>query len=163
VRGARGNPRPYRDSSKIVLREVVIRGVDAGSRPNHLMGKADDTVEVTGESTRWYRRGKGSSIQEQTSGNNVGKLPGAAGTGNNLQGLSERGQKPKEERAQRERRMSQYERRRRGNSLLGDGPRLPNGGNTRVGQRGSGHLAVCGGSGSLNRISASLSGNSCRG
>ena len=38
--------------------------------------------------------------------------------------------------------MSQYERRRRGNSLLGDGPRLPNGGNTRVGQRGSGHLAA---------------------
>jgi len=38
--------------------------------------------------------------------------------------------------------MSQYEQRRRGNALPGDGPRLPNGGNTRVGQRGSGHLAV---------------------
>jgi len=48
----------------------------------------------------------------------------------------------KEERAQREWHMSQYERRRRGNALLGDGPRLPSGGNTRVGQRGSGHLAV---------------------
>ena len=49
---------------------------------------------------------------------------------------------PKEERAQWERRMSQYERRRRGNALPGDGSRLPNGGNTRVGQRGSGHLAA---------------------
>ena len=60
----------------------------------------------------------------------------------NLQGLSKRGQKPKEERAQRERRMSQYERRQRSNFLSGDGSRLPNGGNTRVGQRGSGHLAA---------------------
>jgi hypothetical protein len=38
--------------------------------------------------------------------------------------------------------MSLYERRRRSNVLLGDGSRLPNGGNTRVGQRGSGHLAA---------------------
>src|SRR5262249_58740802 len=38
--------------------------------------------------------------------------------------------------------MSQYERRRRSNVLSGDGSRLPNGGNTRVGQRGSGHLAA---------------------
>src|SRR5262249_40968124 len=52
------------------------------------------------------------------------------------------GQKPKEERAQREGRMSQYERRQRSNFLSGDGSRLPNGGNTRVGQRGSGHLAA---------------------
>jgi hypothetical protein len=46
-----------------------------------------------------YRRGRGSSIQAQTVGDNVGRLPWAAGTGNNLQGLSKRGQKPKEERA----------------------------------------------------------------
>ena len=89
-----------------------------------------------------YRRGRGSSIQEQTVGDNVGKLPWAAGTGYNLQGLSKQGQKPKEGRAQRERRMSPYERRRRSNVLPGDGSRLPNGGNTRVGQRGSGHLAA---------------------
>src|SRR5215831_706744 len=52
--------------------------------------------------------------------------------------------RPKAEggRAQRERRMSPYERRRRSNVLPGDGSRLPNGGNTRVGQRGSGHLAA---------------------
>jgi hypothetical protein len=75
-----------------------------------------------------HRRGRGSSIQEQTVGDNVGKLPWAAGTGNNLQGLSKRGQKPKEERAERERRMSLYERRRRSNVLSGDGSRLPNGG-----------------------------------
>ena len=34
------------------LREVVIRRVGAGSRPTLLLGKADDTVEETGESTR---------------------------------------------------------------------------------------------------------------
>ena len=34
------------------LREVVIRGIDAGSRPVNYLGKADDTVEETGESTR---------------------------------------------------------------------------------------------------------------
>ena len=84
---------------------------DRCGKPTHFpVGKADDTVEATRESTRWYRRGRGSSIQGQTVGDNVGKLPWAAGTGNNLQGLSERGRKPKEERAQRERRMSQYER-----------------------------------------------------
>jgi hypothetical protein len=35
-----------------VLREVVIRGEDAESRPTYLVGKADDAVEETGESTR---------------------------------------------------------------------------------------------------------------
>src|ERR1700682_3329213 len=34
------------------LREVVIRRTDAGSRPILCLGKADDTVEETGESTR---------------------------------------------------------------------------------------------------------------
>src|SRR5262245_23084856 len=34
------------------LREVVIRRTDAGSRPVNHLGKADDTVEETGESTR---------------------------------------------------------------------------------------------------------------
>jgi len=38
--------------------------------------------------------------------------------------------------------MSLYERRRRSNDLSGYESRLPNGGNTRVGQRGSGHLAA---------------------
>ena len=68
---------------------------EAGSRPHLRWGKADDTGEETGTSTRWDRRGRGSSIQGQTVGDNVGKLPWAAGTGNNLQGLSKRGQKPK--------------------------------------------------------------------
>ena len=34
------------------LREVVIRRTDAESRPTFPVGKADDTVEETGESTR---------------------------------------------------------------------------------------------------------------
>ena len=40
--------------------------------------------------------------------------------------------------------MSPYERRRRGNALRGDARRHSGEGNTRVGQRGSGHLAVAG-------------------
>src|SRR6516225_748698 len=40
-------------SSKLDLREVVIRRVSAGSRPILLLGKADDTVEETGASTRY--------------------------------------------------------------------------------------------------------------
>src|SRR5713101_738961 len=89
-----------------------------------------------------YRRGMGSSIQGKTFRDNVGKLPWAAGTAYNLQRLFERGSMPKEERAQREWHMSQYERRWRGNALLGDGPRLPSGGSAEVGQRGSGHLVA---------------------
>ena len=50
--------------------------------------------------------GYGVQHPRNDSQNNVGKLPRAAGTGYNLQGLSKRGQKLKEERAQRERRMS---------------------------------------------------------
>src|SRR6516162_8810520 len=34
------------------LREVVIRGINADCRPNLRLGKADDTVEETGESSR---------------------------------------------------------------------------------------------------------------
>jgi hypothetical protein len=49
----------------------------------------------------------------------------------------------KQERAQGEWHMSPYERGPGGNALGGDGNlRLPNEGNTEVGQRGSGHLAV---------------------
>src|SRR5215468_11963118 len=52
---------------------------DRCGKPTHFpVGKADDTVEATRESTRWYRRGRGSSIQGQTVGDNVGKLPWAA-------------------------------------------------------------------------------------
>jgi hypothetical protein len=42
----------YLQPRKRGLREVVIRGTDAGSRPVNHLGKADDTVEETGESTR---------------------------------------------------------------------------------------------------------------
>ena len=80
----------YLQPRKRGLREVVIRRTDAGSRPVNHLGKAVDTVEETGASTRWYRRGRGSSIQGKILGDNVGKLPWAAGTGYNLQGLSER-------------------------------------------------------------------------
>ena len=65
----------------------IIRG-----KPTHVsVGKADDAVERNKRERTVYRRGRGSSIQGQTLGANVGKLPWAAGTGYNLQGLSERG------------------------------------------------------------------------
>ena len=73
------------------LRGVVIRGTNAGSRPNLRLGKADATGEETGASTRWNRRDTGSSIQGKIFRDNVGKLPWAAGTEYNLQRLSERG------------------------------------------------------------------------
>src|SRR5215467_5993043 len=83
------------------------RSQDRRGKPTHtLLGKADDTVEETGASTRWYRRGRGSSIQGKILGDNVGKLPWAAGTAYNLPRLFERGEMPKQERAQREWHMS---------------------------------------------------------
>ena len=42
----------YLHPRNVGLREVVIRGRDAGSRPDLRSGKADDAVEETGESTR---------------------------------------------------------------------------------------------------------------
>ena len=42
----------YLQPRKEALREVVIRGIDAGRRPNLPRGKADDAVEETGASTR---------------------------------------------------------------------------------------------------------------
>ena len=64
---------------------------EAGSRPHLLWGKADDTAEETGKGTLWDRRGTGSSIQGKILGDNVGKLPWAAGAEYNLQGLFEQG------------------------------------------------------------------------
>jgi hypothetical protein len=87
--------------------------------------------------------GTGSSIQGKIFRDNVGKLPWAAGAEYDLQRLFERGSMPKEERAQREWHMSPYERGPGGNAPRRRWTRrLPNGGNTKVGQRGSGHLAV---------------------
>jgi hypothetical protein len=63
-----------------------------------LVGKADDTAEETGKSTLWYRRGMGSSIQGKIRGDNVGKVRRAAGTGDNLRRLLQRGKTEVEER-----------------------------------------------------------------
>ena len=62
------------------------------------MGKADDTAEETGKSTLWDRRGMGSSIQGKILGDNVGKVRRAAGTGDNLRRLLQRGKTEVEER-----------------------------------------------------------------
>jgi hypothetical protein len=63
-------------------------------------------------------RGSGSSIQQQTVGDNVEKLPGQQGL---VTTCKDSPNEAKEERAQREWRMSLYERRRRSNVLPGDG------------------------------------------
>jgi hypothetical protein len=54
------------------------------------VGKADDTAEETGKCTLWDRRGIGSSIQGKILGDNVGKIPLAAGAGSNQLRLLER-------------------------------------------------------------------------
>ena len=56
----------------------------AGSRPNHPLGKADDAEEEPGKCTQWDRRGMGSGISGQIRRNNVGKILAAAGAGRNL-------------------------------------------------------------------------------
>jgi len=52
-----------------------MRGVDAGSRPTLLLGKADDTVEETGASTRCTAGERDPASKDGLSENNVGKLP----------------------------------------------------------------------------------------
>ena len=70
------------------------------------MGKADDTAEETGKGTLWDRRGMGSSIQGKILGDNVGKIPLAAGAGSDLRRLLERSEKLKEGRSRGDWRMS---------------------------------------------------------
>ena len=81
-------------SSKTSPRKVAL--AERNGKPTHsVLGKADDIGEETGKSTRWDRRGTGSSIQGKIFRDNVGKLPWAAGAEYNLQGLFERGSLPK--------------------------------------------------------------------
>jgi hypothetical protein len=53
---------------------------DRCGKPTHFpVGKADDTVEETGANTRWYRRGRGSSIQGKVLGITSGSCRGQRG------------------------------------------------------------------------------------
>ena len=54
-------------------------------------GKADDVEEETGRCTPRYRRDRGPGTQGRIHRDNVGKVPGTAGAGSNLQRLLERG------------------------------------------------------------------------
>src|SRR5215467_1445490 len=86
------NLRPARSRFKRTIR----------GKPTQLLeGKADDTAEETGKSTLWDRRGMGSSIQGKFLGDNVGKVRRAAGTGDNLRRLLQRGKTEVEERPPR--------------------------------------------------------------
>ena len=73
------------------LREVVIRRTDAESRPTFPVGKADDIVEETGESTRCTAGVRDPASKERFSEITSGSSRGAAGTAYNLPGLFERG------------------------------------------------------------------------
>src|SRR5262249_6289793 len=91
--GSRSRPR---------MRSAVETVRRPGAKP--VQASNDSTFDQVGRVNRSAKptsrdRNRSSSIQEQTVGDNVGKLPWAAGTGNNLQGLCKRGQKPKDERA----------------------------------------------------------------
>jgi len=88
-------------------------------------------------------RGRGPDTRRKNGRDNVGKDLYAAGAGSNLQRLFARGTTKGEKRV-KVWRMSSYERRRSGNALREDARRLPDGGNTGIGQRDSGHLAVPG-------------------
>jgi hypothetical protein len=73
------------DPRKVVFAENLR---EAG--PNYTLGKADDTGEETGKCTPWYRRGRGSGSRRKIRRDNVGNIPSAAGTDDDLQRLSER-------------------------------------------------------------------------
>ena len=93
-------------ASKSGPRKIVF--ADRSGKPIHLSTweKADDTEEEPGMCTQRNRRGMGSSITGKIRKNNVGRVPVAAGAGDNLQRLLARGQKPKEGRATWDWRMS---------------------------------------------------------
>jgi hypothetical protein len=76
----------------------IVGGAIAGSRPILLLGKADDAGEETGTCTMRYRRGRGPSIPGRIRRDNVGKIPPAAGSGDNLQRLLKRGKTEAEKR-----------------------------------------------------------------
>ena len=88
-------------------------------------------------------RGTGPGIRGRTRRDNVGKGHLPAGAGSNLQRPAARGHAEGGGRVMVWR-MSPYERRRRGNALRGGARHHPGRGNTRAGQRGSGHLAAAG-------------------
>jgi hypothetical protein len=76
-------------SSKTSPRKVAF--AERNGKPTHsVLGKADDTGEETGISTRWDRRGRGPGIWGKICRDRVGKNPLAAGAGSNLQRLSDR-------------------------------------------------------------------------
>jgi hypothetical protein len=128
-------------SSKTSPRKVAF--AEQNGKPTHsVLGKADDTGEETGTSTRWDPSGQGTRHLGKDLQNRVGKNPLAAGAGSNLKRLSDRGEESKEGRARRVWRMSPYEQGTGSNVFGGGGSRLPMGGNTDCGQRDSGYLAV---------------------
>ena len=123
--------------AKVAARVVVVR------RPICNMGKAEATWEETGESTTW-----GTGVRAQAP--REGGVEITSRRPISQQGLAATCKDPPTEALTigggRDLgwRMSQYERRRRGNALRGGARRLPGTGNARTGQRGSGHLAVPG-------------------
>ncbi len=115
----------------------------ASRRPDPFAGRANVLGEVTGACTLGA-----AGVGVQTRGERLAEI--TSGRACAQQGLTATCKDhpseamPKQGGGQQVWRMSQYERRRRGNSLPGGSPCLPRGGNTDPRQRGSGHLAVPG-------------------
>ena len=129
--------------SKIASSHKSLRGLLRSPTRASASGKADVVGEETGKCTLQDRRGTGPGIWGKTRRDNVGKDLLPAGADSNLQrplggACSRAGRRIWVWR------MSQYEQGRRGNALRSGARHHSGGGNTSVGQRGSGHLAVLG-------------------
>src|SRR5215475_13726675 len=96
----------YLQPRKLACEKSLFADQTREADPNHLMGKADDTVEETGASTRCTAGVWGPAFKERFSGITSGSCRGQQGLVTTCKD-SPNEAKPKEERAQRERRMSQ--------------------------------------------------------
>jgi hypothetical protein len=105
-------------------------------------GKAEAASEEMGKCTTQANRGPDPGILGKIRGDNVGKVPLAAGAGSNLQRLALRCYKHEGCESRWDWHMSPSERRREGNASRSSARRCYGEGNTRAVQRGSGHLAV---------------------
>ena len=129
-------------TSKICPALKLLCGSSWIADPFSLLGEGRCPLGRNRQEHQGRHRGTGACIQRKLCRDNVGKDHLPAGTGDNLQGLTY----IRREAEIRQRwvvcRMSQYERRRRGNARRSSARHYSRAGNTMPGQRGSGRLAV---------------------
>ena len=119
-----------------ILREVVMRRPYAESRPNSRLGKADDTVEETGKSTRCAAGVRDPASKERFSEITSGRSGGQQGLVDNLHRLIQRGITEVEESLLRLTHESIRARKEEQCPLRRWKARLPNGGHTRIWAKG---------------------------